>query len=198
VKLNDLIQRVRAHPELAGHEPTKMPEDNFGHMVAQLVPSVLQDLSESVGMDIGFKRGYTFSDPATTTATLGLDGTVDLVTLTAQNGLLIENLKFGEIRHPDYAFPLIPEGSSFEGALPGNFDKTFGHYWMVGTVIHTRSQDSNATPLTGDLSFACPRVAGLDSLNVQLEDDLTEAIVMRLKGSIQLRETDTPAAGGAQ
>lgn len=183
MKLNDLAQRVRSHPGIAGGAFAGLAPEDFDYAVAQVVISVLQDIGETVGRSLGTKRHYTFTDPATVTIALGVDGSADLTALIASSGLLLENLKYGEIRHPDSAFPLVPCGSSAEGSLPGNFDLIFLHYWLVGRSICTRSADANTTPLTGSLSFACPRVNGLDDISPQLEDDVVDAVVLRLKGS---------------
>lgn len=176
----NIVQRVKAHPGIAGSEISKQADHDFAFTVAQLIPSVIQQLSGSVGMVVG-QRHYTFTDPATATATLDGSGIADLTTLVA-NGLLLERLAFGEITHPDSAFPLHLQGGSSEGVLPGNYDNIFVHCWLVGPKLHTRSTDSNNTPLAGSLAFASPQVAGLDTLNSQLDDDLVDNLVRRLRG----------------
>lgn len=180
MKLNDLIQRVRAHPGIADSALGKTADDNFGFIVAQISFDVLQDLGESVGRSFGPKRNYTFTDPTTTTATLDGNGAANLSTLVAENGLLLENLQFGEIRHLSSAYPLERVGTVAELNFPSNYDSIIFRYALIGMKLKTRGASSS--PLAGDLSFACPHVNGLDDLSVQLEDDAVAAIVGRLRG----------------
>jgi hypothetical protein len=177
----NILQRVKAHPGIADSEVGKLADDDFAFVVAQLIPPVIQQLSGSAGMDPG-QRHYTFSDPLTVTAALDGAGIADLTALIA-DGLLLERLKFGEITHPSSDFPLVLQAHTGQGILPSNYD-SFGflHCWLVGPKLHTRSADANQTPLPGSLAFACPRVAGLDDLSSQLDDDLISNLVMRLRG----------------
>lgn len=181
MKLNDLIHRVRAHPGLPSNI-SALGDDDFAFAVAQMVAPAIQQLSGNAGMVVG-ERHYTFSDPAAATATLDSAGVANLTTLIANQGLLLERLNFGEITHPDSAFPLVLQSHSGEGVLPGNYDTLFLHCWLVGPKLHTRSADNNVTPLTGSLAFASPRVSGLDGLNSQLDDELLTLVVLRLRGA---------------
>lgn len=182
MKLNDLIQRVRAHPGIADSAVGKTSDDNFAFVVAQLVPSVLNQLSESTGQIID-KRNYVMSDPLSAIAPLDDEGKADLTDLIAEEGILLERLRFGEIKHPDSPYPMVPLANSAEGLLPGNWDRLFLHYWVVGSVLQTKSKNNNQTPLTGDISFAVPCVGGLDTLNPQLVDELVSLLVIRLRGA---------------
>lgn len=182
MKLNDLIQRVRSHPGVPA-AMSALGDDDFAFAVAQLVFPAMNQLSESVGQVID-QRNYVMSDPTTVTATLDADGTTNLTTLIAEKGILLERLRFGEIKHPSSVYPLKPLGGSGEGSLPSNYS-SFGFlsYWVVGRTLSTRSSDNNQTPLTGDLSFAVPCVGGLDTLSPQLEDNLVDLVVTRLRGA---------------
>ena len=185
MKLNNLIHRVKSHPGIADSEVGKLADDAFAFAVSQVIFPCLNELGEGTGLIID-KRNYVMSDPLTVTTTLDADGKAEIGTLIAEKGILLERLRFGEIKHASSEFPLKPLSHSGEGNLPGNYD-SFGFlkYWMVGTVLHTRSADSNATPLAGDLSFTVPRVSGLDDLSTQLEDDLTNCVIARLRTAPQ-------------
>lgn len=141
------------------------------------VPKAIQKLTEVLGKH-PTKRRYVFSDPATTTIALDGAGTADLASLS-DAGLLLEMLEYGEIYDPSFPdIPLVPLRNKAQVALPGNFDQGFGHYALEGTRIVTRSGDSNATPLAGPLSFACPQVKVIASLPVQTHDELIDFIVL--------------------
>lgn len=183
MKLNDLIQRVRSHPGLPSGM-SAMGDDDFAFAVGQLVFPVLNDLCEHVAADRN-KRHYIFTDPLSVVATLDGSGNADLSTLITGNGILLESLKYGNI------FPPVASGitqpfrmldNAGQGQLSGAYDALILKCWLEGTVLHTKSQDNNATPLVGDISFEVPHVPGLDALNVQLEDELVDRVVLRLRG----------------
>lgn len=167
---------------------------SMGPRIETFVPKALQKLAEYAGKH-PTKRRYTFSDPATTTVTLEADGSADLTSLS-DAGLLLDLLEYGEITHLDFpGIPLVPDRSTAQGALPGNFDQVFPHFWLVGMRIFTRSGDSNATPLVGDLSFACPQVKAVTALASQLNDELIDQIVLIANASGKPAPNLTVAAG---
>mgnify|MGYP001563291250 CR=1 FL=1 len=172
--INDICQRVKAHPAIAGTNVTSLPDDDFAFAVGQLIFPCLDELSLRVGGD-PFTKHYAFTDPASVAAVLDAEGATSLATLITTNGLMLESLHNGEIRHPSSDYPLVRLAHAGVGA--GNWD-SFGylHYWLVGTKLFTRSSDDNVTPLTGSLTFACPRSDGLDTLNVGLEGMLVDML----------------------
>lgn len=178
--LNDIIQRVKAHPMLAGSPFIQMAEDHFGFIISQLLFEVLNELAEEHASDINL-RHYLMSDPATTTAALSGTGVADLSVLITGSGLLLGALQYGNIFHPDNSMPLVPTGNAAAGRLPGNYDLMFLHYWLQGSNLHTRSIDNNATPLVGNLSFAVPCVPTLANINPQLVDEAVAKLVGRLR-----------------
>lgn len=178
MNLNDVIQRVKVHPGILGTDVTRLSEDNFAFAVGQQIPSAINDLLTKIAPDVGSRR-YITTDPAAVTVTLDAGGKADLQPLVVSDGVLLEYLHMGEITHLDWDFPLVELSGSGEGALEGNFDSLFAHYWMVGTVLHTRG---DGEPLAGDLGFAVLAVPGLDSISIQLTDDLVDMVVRRMRG----------------
>lgn len=177
--LNDILQRVRAHPGVPA--PIRdMGDNELAFTISQVLFPCLDELSSRLGADV-FKKHYGFTDPAVVTATLDGNGVVDLAPVIIAHGLLIESLQNGEIRHPSSSQPLVRQAHA--GAGPGNYDKIYLHYWLVGMKLHTRSADNNQTPLTGDLSFACPRQQALDTLNPNQDGTLVDMLVARLRGA---------------
>lgn len=175
MNLNDVIQRVKVHPGILGTDVTRLSEDNFAFAVGQQISSAINDL---ISPDAGTRR-YITTNPADVTVTLDAGGMADLQPLVISDGLLLEYLHMGEITHPDWDFPLVELSGSGEGALEGNLDSMFAHYWMVGTVLHTRG---DGAPLADDLGFAVLAVPGLNSINIQLIDDLVDMVVRRMRG----------------
>src|ERR1043165_4681359 len=51
-------------------------------------------------------RDWLRTDPSSTTATLDAEGECDLSPIIAANNILIEYLRYGNIYHPDLAYPL--------------------------------------------------------------------------------------------
>lgn len=118
-------------------------------------------------------RHHVLTDPAETTATLDSDGVADLSTLIeSAPRILLEDLKHGDITHPDSTFPLRPLEHSAQGALSGALDAMFPRYWIRGTKLHTRATDV----LSGDLSFAVPHWMTLE--------DFPDALVLKLVTSL--------------
>ncbi len=145
--------------------------------IETFIPEALQRLYESYGKH-PTKRRYTWSDPTATTVTLGSDGTADLAALS-DAGLLLDLLDYGQITHPDYDDPLVPASGTGEGRRGGNYDDLFGHYFLVGTVIHTRGADGG---LSGSLAFACPQVRAIADMRVQLNDEFIDLLVIVAQG----------------
>lgn len=177
--LNDIIQRVKAHPALAGSPFITMADDHFAFVISQLLFEVLNELGGEYASDLNL-RHYLISDSATTTVALDGAGVADLATLVTSNGLLLGALQYGNIFHPDNSMPLVPVGNAAAGRLPGNYDAMFLHYWLEGTKLHTRSLDNNQTPLAGNLSFAVPVVPTIAALPPVI-DDAVERLVNRLR-----------------
>jgi hypothetical protein len=147
-----------------------------------LVETTVHELVASVGAQVD-KRHYVFTDPEAITVVLDANGVGDLGPLIISDGILLERLRFGEITHPDSSFPLKPISSTGQGALASNYSGFgFLRYWLVGTKIHTLSTDNNQTPLTGSLALAVPFANGLANLSIQLEDDLIDILVAKVKG----------------
>lgn len=175
---NNILQRVRSHSGI----PAAMSgwgADEFAFAVGQLIFPCLDELSSRLGADT-FKKHYGMTDPTAVTATLNGSGVADLVPLVLANGLLIEQLQSGEIKHSSSPYPM--QRQAHAGAGRGNYDKIYLHYWLEGTKLHTRSIDNN-TVLTGDISFACPRRQALDTLSSNLDNTLVDMLVARLRGA---------------
>lgn len=154
-----------------------------GPRLEVMVPQAHGLLIEKLGKT--HKRRYTFSDPAETFVTLESDGTADLRSLSDDDGVLLNMLEYGEVRHPSSRFPLTPISGSGQGELPSNqASLNLLDYWMVGTVIHTRSSDNNETPLTGTLRFATPHVGALADLPNDLKEDLVDEVILLARGQI--------------
>lgn len=175
--VNDVTQRVRAHPLIADSEVGKLADDNFASAVSQLILVCLNDLGERLARDIG-KRYYSFTDPTVVAGVLDSDLAIELEAFIADEGLLLEGLGVGRIKVDSYDLPLIPLGSSEQGAMGGAYDNIFPHYWLNGTKLFTRG------PEAGDaITFACPRNPTLSELSPQLEDDLVNLLVLRLRAT---------------
>lgn len=179
VTINQIVQRVKAHPGVAGSSVTSVSDDNFAYAVAQQIPSALDELTNQCLADSEMRQ-YTFTNPATVTVNLDVNGKVDLQATILAHGILIEHLAIGELNHAEYDDPLTRLGHSGQGATPGNFDFMHGHYWLTGFILNTRGTDG---PLTGPLGLAVPAALKLNTLNIQLADPLVDLIVRRLRGA---------------
>lgn len=124
-----------------------------------LVDSALRQLAYDVARDPNL-RNWLMTDQATTTAILDADGVADLTTLITTPRILLECLQYGEIFPPVNAnystqpFRMIDNEGA--GQLAGAYDSLVYKAWLHGTDLHTRSGDSNVTPLVGSISFSVP------------------------------------------
>lgn len=118
-------------------------------------------------------RHLTWTNPSSTSAPLDGTGVADLSTLVTTNKVLLDLLKYGEIRHDGYAHPLRLLENSGQGAFAGSLDSLFPKCWLVGQKLATRVvSDTNVLP--GPLSFAVPywmTLAQLPEELVELERD---------------------------
>ena len=116
-------------------------------------------------------RHLVWTDPATTTAALNASGVADLSTLVSTTRVQLDLLKYGEIRHADYSFPLRLIENSGQGAFAGSLDDLFPKCWLTGKKLSTRVR-SETSLLAGALSFAVPywqTLAQLDESLVEME-----------------------------
>lgn len=123
-----------------------------------LVDPALRQLAYDVARDPSL-RNWLLTDPATTTATLDADGVADLTNLIANPRILLECLQYGEIRPPASAISVQPFrmiDNQGMGQLAGAYDSLVYKCWLDGVNLHTKSGDSNVTPLVGDISFSVP------------------------------------------
>jgi hypothetical protein len=114
-------------------------------------------------------RHLVWTDPASVTAALDGSGVADLSSLVATNRVQLDLLKYGEIRHPDYAHPLrLIESAT--GGFAGSLDSLFPKCWLKGQKLSTRV--SGEAALAGSLSLAVPfwqTLAQLDESLVEME-----------------------------
>lgn len=125
-------------------------------------------------------RHWLLTNQATTTAALDANGVVDLSDIDLTHHVLIECLRYGRIYHESSVYPLQWVSTPSQGALGGIFDTIFLHCWLEGTMLYTRSSDGNATPLTGNLSFAVPFWPALSALPDALNELLVEKVLEEL------------------
>src|SRR4051812_18773753 len=95
--LNDIIQRVKAHPLITGSAFDSMSADNFAFSVSQLLFPVLTELGEKYGVQ-PLTKHYLLTDPASTTVILDGSGVADLTAQIA-GGLLIGAHRQAKIYH---------------------------------------------------------------------------------------------------
>jgi len=176
--VNEIVQRVKAHPGIVGSDVTGLADADFAFAVSQIIPSALQELYEADGVD-WTTRPYTLSDPAVVTVELDDGGTADLTDLVLSHGVMLHMLHMGTISHPEWEFGLSPVGDHYHGRLASNYDTMHARYWLEGSVIHTQG---DSAPLEGVLAFNVPQVGGLDKLSPQRSAKLVDLVVARLRG----------------
>jgi hypothetical protein len=172
--INDIAQRVWA---ASGGEG--LPPDDFAYRVGQLVFPALEALARETARSPSMRR-HALTDPSGATAALDADGVADLSGLIDDEGVLLDCLKYGEITHESSPYPLRLIEHSGQGRFAGSLDRLFLKAWLVGANLHTRSADGNETPLAGSLSFAVPRVPGLDELAEKVEGMLVDRLAARM------------------
>ncbi len=115
-------------------------------------------------------RHLVWTDPASVTAALDGSGVADLSALVTTNRVQLDLLKYGEIRHAGYDFPLrLVESAT--GGFAGSLDALFPKCWLRGQNLHTRVGGDVAV-LPGPLAFAVPywqTLAQLDESLVEME-----------------------------
>jgi hypothetical protein len=129
-------------------------------------------------------RHLVWTDPASTTAALDGSGVADLSTLVTSTRIQLDLLKYGEIRHAGYDFPLRLLENSGQGAFSGSLDTLFPKCWLTGQKLSTRvSSETNLLP--GPLSLAVPywmTLAQLPEPLVELEGvGLVDSIIDLLR-----------------
>lgn len=138
-----------------------------------LVDSALRQLSYDVAYDPTL-RHWLLTVRADTTVTMDANGVADLGDLITDPRILLECLHLGNIFPPtntNYSTqPMRMIDNAGSGQLQGAYDSLVYKCWLEGTNLHTRSGDSNATPLVGDISFSVsywPTIAQLPNSLVQ-------------------------------
>lgn len=116
------------------------------------------------------------TDPATTTLTLGGDGSVSLASLITSPRIILECIEVGEITPPAAYLSTQPFRflkNAAQGRLAGCYDGIQLKAWVEGTRLYTKSADNNATPLAGDIALSVPYWQTL----AQLDQSLVERLV---------------------
>ena len=176
--INEIVQRVKAHPGIVGADVVNLADNDFAFAVAQVIHSALRELVEQDAAN-STTRPYHITDPAVVKVTLDAAGQGNLEPLTIDHGVMLELLHFGEITHEDWDSPLTFVRHSAAGRMPSNYADFHARYWLVGKTIHARA---NNEPLPGDLFFAVPCVQGLNTLSPHRTTKLVDLVVARLRG----------------
>lgn len=141
-----------------------------------LVDSALRQLAVDTAKDAN-SRDWLMTDPASAVATLDAAGVADLTALIASPRILLDCLSYGDIYppvDPNYStqpFRLVDNSGALQ--LAGGYDSLIYKAHVDGFTLQTKSQDNNATPLVGDISFRVPYWPTM----AQLPEPLVEKLV---------------------
>jgi hypothetical protein len=143
-----VTERVRAALGLPGDA---LPD--LDDMIGLHADDCIQRTVEMCAADASL-RHLVWTDPADVTVTLDGDGAADLSGLVDDPRILLNLLKYGEIRHASYSYPFRLLENSGQGAFAGSLDSLFPKCWLVGSKLYTRI--NGESPLSGDLTLAVP------------------------------------------
>ena len=135
-----------------------------------LIEDGLLILSREAAADKDRRQLYV-TDRDTITLDLDANGVGDLTDLEADERVLVDCLRHGEMYHPSNPNPLVERQ---QGSRPGNYDAIYLHYSLDGRKVRTQSSDNNQTPLPGSLNVALVKWVTLTELAEQEVERLVE------------------------
>lgn len=182
-----VTERVLAALLLTGDVPADLDD-----MVALHADDAIQRTVELCAYDAKL-RHLVWTDPASVTVTLDDSGVADLSTLVTDERILLDLLKYGEIRHADYDHPFRLLENSGQGGFAGSLDALFPKCWLVGSKLHTRT--GGETALSGDLTLAVPYWMTLALLPEELVGKPRVGLVTSLVEMLPLKRQDEKKDG---
>jgi len=101
-------------------------------------------------------RHHVLTDPAQVTVDLDGSGVADLSDLIDDPRIVLNLLRFGEITHANFDFPLRRLETTAQARFASALDSLFPKYWLEGNKLKTRATVEGGGALSGALALSVP------------------------------------------
>jgi hypothetical protein len=120
-----------------------------------LIPAaILRAVQKFAGRDD--LRHHVLTDPSVVTVALDDEGAADLSDLIDDPRIVLNLMRFGEITHPSFEFPLRRLETAAQSRFASALDALFPKYWLEGKKLKTRATLEGGGALSGVLGLSVP------------------------------------------